>query len=300
MNKIKRILVPMNFSQSSLNAMETAIAMCKRHNANLYLLNVLETEDMIPTAGMNVPVVELVLEMEISRSENLKTLARKVRNNHNIPCYAQLENGFTPYIICSKAELLNCDLIVMGHNSRKSLKTYLSGSHIYKVMKHANCPVLTVPENASSLEFKNILFPVRPVAGILEKYQFIEPIINKNKASVLLFGAANKSSSDFERVKKIVSRTEAQLSMTETPVDHEYYWGKQIAETIIERGKKTKADLIVMTTTLSRSLKRFFIEEYAKKMISNPNIPVLSIKPRGYDGGKDYETKLMLRTPVLS
>ena len=51
-NAIKNILVPVDFSESSLNALETAIAIAKQQNARITLLNVVDSSFMFGFKGV--------------------------------------------------------------------------------------------------------------------------------------------------------------------------------------------------------------------------------------------------------
>ena len=54
--KIDSILVYLDYSDASLNAVESAIGMCKRHRATLHLVQVLDKQYIFPTAGVQAPV----------------------------------------------------------------------------------------------------------------------------------------------------------------------------------------------------------------------------------------------------
>ena len=50
--KIKNILVPLDFSEASLNALETAIAIAKQQNSNIMLLNVADSSFIFGFKGV--------------------------------------------------------------------------------------------------------------------------------------------------------------------------------------------------------------------------------------------------------
>jgi nucleotide-binding universal stress UspA family protein len=53
---------------------------------------------------------------------------------------------------------LDVDLVVMGTSGRSQFEEMLVGSNTEKVVRHAHCPVLTIHEKPSNVDFKNIVY----------------------------------------------------------------------------------------------------------------------------------------------
>lgn len=277
--EIKNILVPVNFSEASNNALQTAIAMCKRHNATLHLVNVLESELLVPMAGMQVPATGIVAELELSREENLANMADAIQRNHGLSCRYYTEAGFIPYVICAKAEELDCDLVVTGTAGTK-VKKIMRADNAMAILKNCSIPVLIVPSGRRVLDFRNILFPVRPVLNALSKYKTVFPIIKKNNARVLLMGAINEQEGEkVKTIKQMVDSTAVQMKSQNIHVDRKLYFGKGIAREIIATSNRKNTDLLVITAALRRGLKQFFVPGFVQKMINESVIPVLCVKP---------------------
>jgi nucleotide-binding universal stress UspA family protein len=52
----------------------------------------------------------------------------------------------------------NVDLVVMGTTGRSKLEEMIIGSNTEKVIRHSNCPVLTIHGKTGKNEFKNIVY----------------------------------------------------------------------------------------------------------------------------------------------
>jgi nucleotide-binding universal stress UspA family protein len=280
--EIRNILVPIDFTETSDNALQTAIAMCKRHGAKLHLLQVAETELLVSMAGMQVPATDMATEMKLSREDGLRQMASSIAGEHGIECCQYSESGFMPYIVCTKAEKLDCDLIVAG-TAGKNRNNARGNGNVMAILRNSSVPVLTVPSGRRSLQFSKILFPVRPVINALSKYKAVMPIIKKNKASVLVMGLLKQDQGgQVGTVKQMVDDTSAYMVQEKVAVDRKLYFGKNIAEEVLNTGSKRDIDLVVITGTLKRGLKQFFVPGYVQRIINNSLVPVLSIKPRAH------------------
>lgn len=273
-------MVPIDFSDTSLNAMKAAVKMCKRHGATLHLLYVPDTEYLYPVAGMHTPLAGLAREMAISQHENLKNLAASISYYHHIDCYSHCETGRVARTICSVADATGSDLVVMGTNPKTKPEDFLVDSIAYRVLKSANCPVLTIPGKKRFDFFRNIVFPVRPVQGAVEKYQFVRNIVRKNNASVHLVGAMQRNiKAGFANVRSMLAELLHRLDEDNVPQTYELHLCKDPVEKVLETCRNISADLIVINASTQRSLSQFFYGNYAQQMMGNPDAAVLCIKP---------------------
>lgn len=175
-SNLHTILVPIDYSNISINALDTAIAMAKRQQAQLTLLHVVSINRvMVPTGSA---MLDVALGDHIaSNQHSLDTLAQNVQDEHSIECKALVVLGAVCPSIVNEAAKLQADLIVMGTHGASGLWEFFIGSNAYAVLKHAPCPVLTVPPYRKWESFKKILFPIRPVADAISKYDLARQVI---------------------------------------------------------------------------------------------------------------------------
>lgn len=280
---INKILFPFKFSATSLNAVNTAIKMCKRHNATLQLLHITPLEHVFPTAGMQAP--PLALDQEIKKSDkiNIENFVASIEREHHINCAVQyVSSGYIPGAICKYALESGADMIVIGIHPKARPANFLSESIAYRVLRQASCPVLTVPRQKETHSFQKIVFPVRPVLNALDKYRFIKGIIGKNNASVHIIGALkNTQRLQIDNTRRLVNRIKTTLEEENIPLSYELQLHPNIAGRILDTTRKLSADLIVITGSAKRNLRQYFLGSYAKKMINIPYAAVLCIKSPG-------------------
>ncbi|MEZ4905923.1 MAG: universal stress protein [Spirosomataceae bacterium] len=169
------------------NALDTAIEMAKNQQA-LYSLFVVST-----TTGIAFPEGVAVVDMAYYDLQNQprKTLIHsQPTSSKSMVLIVSLWWFQGRYVraVVEEANNHKIDLIVMGTHGVSGLREFFIGSNAYAVIKLAECPVLTIPPHKKWEGFKKILFPVRPVASALSKYEYARKIIQKSNAELIVMG----------------------------------------------------------------------------------------------------------------
>lgn len=138
---LERILVPVDFSDCSLDALEYAVVVAQQAKASLLLLHVLEpvSYGLDFTFGHS-RTGEQVRESWTKRLEELTSALMAA----HVPVESRLRGGLPADSILDAAQTLPCDLIVMGTHGRRGISHAISGSVAEAVLRKARCPVLTV------------------------------------------------------------------------------------------------------------------------------------------------------------
>lgn len=279
-SSIKNILVPINFSTSSSDAVETGIAMCKRHNAVLHLLQVTRQNGFSYPAGKNALLIDLRLQARKENQETLEFKAKCISERHNITCYYHINDGPFASTVASVAADFYCDIILIERNQSSLLSNLFKTNSAYEVVKHAACPVLTIPNHCLKMHFNSILFPVTPSQTIVDKLEKSLPIIRRNNSKVTLFGSTTSESNLLDRqlINNLNTLLKSTIALTNRYVETEMATTRQTAKKIIEKGREKNADLIIISASVGRGLKHLITTSYAEKMVNNSPIPVLSVK----------------------
>jgi len=138
----KRILCPIDFSDSSLSALDFALSLAREGDASLTILHVLEFPDWPPT-HQPVPTLEY---RQVAEHDVTTKLAQLVPDTDRARCHptTRLGDGKAYWEILGIATEMRADLIVMGVHGRNPLDLMLFGSTTNQVVRRATCPVLTV------------------------------------------------------------------------------------------------------------------------------------------------------------
>lgn len=161
---MKHILLPTDFSENSMNAMDYAMQLFKGETCHFYLLNVQKssgyiTDDLL-TADTNGSIYNAIAS---DNKKQLHTLLESFKKKYPEPNYHWHSlfdyDGFTAavnQVISTK----NIDLIVMGTNGATGAKETLFGSNTLQVVRNVKCPVLIIPEEYTFTALSSILFSI--------------------------------------------------------------------------------------------------------------------------------------------
>lgn len=278
-----KILVPIDFCDTSLNALDTAIAIAKRQKSRLFLLHVFsKTLDIAYPEGI-VGVDFTYHDVRDTNKEKIRLLAEEITNKHGVECQDLFVSGAVCPMIVEKARQTHSNLIVMGTHGASGLREFFIGSNAYAVLKHAPCPVLTVPPHHKWENFRKILFPVRPIANALEKYEVARSIIRKNDAELIVMGLLEIDSPyTFDSLNEEASKLIKVLEDDKVKIDPKFYHCDSFAQKILDKAQALKVDLIIITATLDYKIQDFFIGPFVQQVVNHAHMPVLSIRPAPY------------------
>jgi nucleotide-binding universal stress UspA family protein len=159
---VKKILVPTDMSESSVDGIKYALFLAKSEGAEVIIVHVVDPKD-VPRAGTisrdartffeveGLPVAtfpEYFVEaaLEKGRWELSSFLARHVTAEMIRPVKLSKIVGLGDVVneIVGTAKMEHCDLIVMASGGKNWLARLMGGSLTEKVVRAAPCPVLTI------------------------------------------------------------------------------------------------------------------------------------------------------------
>src|SRR5512143_921149 len=142
--KMKKVLVPTDFSESARHALTYGMSFAKEYGAELVLLHVVENitvgyaSDLFP-----VPMAEVFQEISGYAKAELAKLAAEARERGVVVSELVVQGKPSAESIRHAAENA-VDMIVLGTHGKGMLDQALFGSTAERVVRRAPCPVLTV------------------------------------------------------------------------------------------------------------------------------------------------------------
>lgn len=141
---VKRILVPLDFSESSYKSLAYAIALARQFDAKITLLHVVLVTYMAGEYGP-IDLPELEEQLTTSARTKIDQVAREKAPEGLIEG-TLIRVGPTVHEITNTAKEINADLLIVSTHGYTGLKHVLLGSVAENVVRHAPCPVLVVRE----------------------------------------------------------------------------------------------------------------------------------------------------------
>ena len=144
--RLKKILVPIDFSDCSKKALQYAIPLARQHEAALTLLYVAPPPNFVGGEYTGIEYARLEDDQAASGGKQLDALvANEVHGE--VPAETLVRPGMPVVEILEAARALPADLIVISTHGRTGLKHVLLGSVAEDVVRRAPCPVLVVREH---------------------------------------------------------------------------------------------------------------------------------------------------------
>jgi universal stress protein A len=142
----QKMLVPVDFSDHSMAALQAAGNLAKQIGATLTLLyvqppNLIMQGDVGPFV---VPPVILPVDAEQRKGIQKELDAARTKLPDGLAVETLIEDGHPWPTICEVAKTQQADVIVIASHGYTGLKRMLLGSTAEQVVRHAHCPVLVV------------------------------------------------------------------------------------------------------------------------------------------------------------
>jgi len=143
---VKRIVVPLDFSECSIFALRYAVNLAGQVDASLILVHVASSLLTPPEMEyVQMDMKKFRAEIEKHAAAKLTALAQK-EIPATVPVFPVVRHGAPWEEITHVAKDRKADLIVIGTRGYTGLKHMVLGSTAEKVVRYAGCPVLVVRE----------------------------------------------------------------------------------------------------------------------------------------------------------
>lgn len=158
---MKKILVPVDFSDVSQFGIDIAKKIAKTSKVELHLLHIITLPshilldndgNLVEDGEMDIhELQQQKIEAELKMRNLVDTLAEF--DTHTCVCFGHVNEETVKY-----AKKNTMDLIVMGTHGSTGIKEYITGSHAEYVAMHASAPVFTVKCDRSEMQIKSLVF----------------------------------------------------------------------------------------------------------------------------------------------
>jgi nucleotide-binding universal stress UspA family protein len=268
--RIKKILVPTDFSSAANNALLYAAGIAQHYRAQIdlfhaYTIPVLTargkpvlTNPQVARANRQVAEEELEKTKKIVSRQNLLSV-----NSTAIPINWQME--LAEVIHNQKA-----DLIVMGTTGASGLKKIFMGSNAARVIQNSPVPVLAVPEHA---EFRAYLKIGLAYDGLqikeFRKLSIINSFKNTLNASIQVFQIVGNKRSPSSHLSRLINFL--------SDAKGDYIYESEIKSAILKCIKRNHFDMLVMVPRHHGFFHNLVNGSITKRIAYKISIPLLAI-----------------------
>jgi nucleotide-binding universal stress UspA family protein len=181
---IRRILCPTDFSETSRHAVAHATALARWYHASLSLLHVYDSL-LASVPDQFTPGGDLT-DTELRHVREKLAASCAEATGKGVPVDVLVDTGRPSARILERAAAMPADLIVIGTHGAGGFEHLILGSVAEKVLRKANCAVLTVPPHAerSTIPFKRILCAVDFSEWSLRAFELAKSVARESGAAL--------------------------------------------------------------------------------------------------------------------
>ncbi|MDD4920928.1 MAG: universal stress protein [Bacteroidales bacterium] len=143
-NKIEKVLIAMDYDETSQKVAEQGFAMAKAMNAKVVLLHVISEQPVYYSSYTYMQSLRVDIMDDLKKSiQKFLDKAKKHLGDESIQTI--FEAGDIAETILKTAKEMKVDVIVMGSHSRKWLENIIMGSTAEKVLEKTSLPLFVIP-----------------------------------------------------------------------------------------------------------------------------------------------------------
>ncbi len=274
---MKKIIVPLDFSETSLCALKTGIKIANKLNAELRIVYVDNKENL--AKGF-----ELLGHSETTQAQQLlDNLLLENRQAYYVKggkMDYKIRNGIVAEEIIGQAKYDDAVMIVMGSHGVSGITKSWIGGNAYRIICNAPCPVLVIrPDMVYDDKFSHIAVPIELAKSSRYKIPVVGGICKLFGSKATLIGIRRSGLKYIlQRITSSVSQVEKYLTSYGIEVEKTtIISGSDANEKFLEAAHCSDADMITLDVTNAGS---FFMDRFQTFLISlvnNSNCPVLAI-----------------------
>jgi nucleotide-binding universal stress UspA family protein len=285
MRVFEKILCPIDFSDTSTNALRWTEFFAKRYGSSIVIMHSMEMN----TYGgpVSADYGYLVSRTQSALKEHLAPIT--------MPYETVLTTQGAALEIADCAKKIGATVIVMGTHGLKGISHKLLGSTTEEIVRHANIPIVTISPYCSvppNILKNRILLPVEHVDLISPSYEMFDQIVQETGSSLSLMHVVGFKEPAFVTKSEVIPFNTFTLEAEQTslalmelakamtgrdePVETIVEFG-DVAEGVLDQADTGKYDYVLMGAKPEKFLVRFFDSIVYSVLCESP-IPVVTVK----------------------
>lgn len=276
----KIIIVGMDFSEGSINALNFAVRIANATESNIMLVWV-EKKKSSGTIYSNA--YDPRLEAKKRFEDLIEEFGPRLKNGKFL---YKIRNGKVHKEIVNQAKYHDAFLIIAGTHGTSGFEEFWIGSSAYKIVAFAPCPVITLRYGEDwDSRIERIVFPVDSSRETRQKINLTTFLAEVFKSKVLVLSLY---SSKIKTIRDVVDGYTDQVVnyLEECNIEHERFTTEcdNLTDGTIKFAVENEADLIATMTEQESSTANILLGPFAQQMVNHSPIPVLTMRNKAiYD-----------------
>ncbi len=279
---MKKILVPVDFSDTALNALQIACQLAVRSGASILMVHINEMAVyLVPVSELSYNTSALEIDQYSkdtqSRLDEIRAGLLQQNRFSNLHIETMVIEGLMISAVNDLMETTPIDLVVMGTLGVSGWKEMFVGSNTERMIRFAPCPVLVIPDGVDELEIKKVVIPTNLKSDQMPVFQLAktwQDIFGFDVDALYLndpLGALTHFDIDAEKNKQMEAAGLLHVYL------HLYGMTVDAEAAIRQYAQGAAANLIIMGTHQPRGLSHVLFGSLTEDTANHSVVPVLAV-----------------------
>ncbi len=276
---MKKIIVPVDFSVYSENALKTAASLAKKNNSEIIVVHMLELSHAMMNQSANFTQLESVFLLELAKKKFTEFLEKDYLSGIKVTPIIKHFKIFTELDALAKRE--EVDLIVIGSKGTSGIEEMFIGSNTEKVIRYATTPVLVVKDAPITSQLQKAVFACEfstdDVASYLKAKNFFEKL--DCELELLYVSTPTISFKSSQQIEQSMldffeKAGEDASNLKNVKIISEY----TVESGVLYYADKSNADIIAVATHGRKGISHFFEGSISEDIANHSKLPIISFK----------------------
>lgn len=275
---MKKILVPIDFSEAASDALEVAAKIAKTQNAGITVLHMLGLSEAVLTKDESQEFKEAKYYMSLAKKRFDKFLDKPYLKG--IEIHEMVQNYKIFNELNNIAREQHIDLIVMGSHGTSGFNKFFVGSNTEKVVRTSEIPVLVIKNRRPDFKIKKILFACDFKEDTILAYRNVKDFVKKFSAYLGLI-YVNTPYQDFNSTDEIEDRiSKFMFKAGEDTYEVTIFNDYTVEDGLMNACKRNNYDILAIPTHGRKPISHFLLgsRSIGEDVANHANIPVLTFK----------------------
>ncbi|MEO9893985.1 universal stress protein [Aurantibacter sp.] len=272
---MEKIIVPLDFSEQSENALKVAAQLAKEHNSEILAVHMLELNYNMISSSEGFHPEQTVFLIKLAEKRFSEFLKKDYLKGITVTPIIKHYKVFSE--INTIAKDTGAELIVMGSHGTDGLEEFFVGSNTERVVRNADIPVLVIKENFDNFKVDRFVFAsnfnVEKLSAFKKAQQFAKLLTAEMKLVYI-----NTPGDNFMSTEDIYQRINTFLATANASDEVKIYNDYTVENGILNYSKSIAADIIAIPTHGRTGLSHFFMGSIGEDVANHSPIPVVTFK----------------------
>jgi nucleotide-binding universal stress UspA family protein len=276
---MKKIIVPLDFSEHSEFALKAAAKFAKKFDAEILALHMLEMANVMLTSTEGFIDEKTVYFFKLAEQRFESFLQKDYLANIKVTPIIKHFKVFSE--VNEIVRNHDADLIIMGSHGTSGIMDLFVGSNTERVVRHADVPVLVIKNELKDVNFKSAVFACDFSEDSIRPYLNAVKMMDKLGAKLHLVHV-NLSNNSFKSSTEIEKMVVNFFSMADRNLDRmtdvHYVSDYSVEEGVLNFADKMGSDVLLIPTHGRKGLSHFFEGSIGEDIANHAEIPVMTFK----------------------